>query len=169
VNNAVGRHPHVLPTTDADDFVGIRPLLGKRKPWPLFFYGVEPDIMREFTIHHKIFVRVFRNLVECVIMEGVSSEEIGLLAFLTSHVDCNMYSTMPTQDDPKRLVHIGMSSSKTKDLARVAQTIQGGIRVYPAHIVLETKFHTKNSVFNSAAINRHSLRRMLLKIKRSLQ
>ena len=142
---------------------------GKKNPWPLFFYGVEADIMREIQNHEKLYVRVFRNLVEAVIMEGVSSEEIGLLAFLVSHVDCNLFATMPTQDDPKRLVHIGMAAKDQSKLADVAKTIQGSIRFYPAHIVLETRFHTKNSIFNSVVINRRTMNRMMSRIKQSLQ
>ena len=125
--------------------------------------------MREFQIHDKIYVRVFRNLVEAVITEGVSSEEIGLLAFLVSHVDCNMFATMPTADDPKRLVHIGMASKDKTKIGDVAKTIQGSIRFYPSHIVLETRFHTKNSVFNSTVINRRTMRRMLASIREKIR
>ena len=125
--------------------------------------------MREFKIHDKIFVRVFRNLVEAVILEGVSTEEIGLLAFLISHVDCNMFATMPTQDDPKRLVHIGMAAKDSSRIGQVAQNIQSSIRFYPSHIVLETRFHTSNSIFNSVCMNRRTLRRMMAHVRAKLR
>ena len=155
----------VVSHLPSQQFMGVRPKSKKKAPWPLFRYGVERDCMHEFELKEKIYVRVFRNLVECVVMEGVTSDLVGTLAFLLCHVEANIYVNQPKPDDIKHLVHIGMISKEKRKISDVAKLIATNVHQYPAHFVVETRFHTKNSYLNSHFINKHTLGRIMDKIK----
>ena len=146
----------------------MRPQVKKKKDWPLFRFGTFKDCLNEFELKEKIYVRVFRNLLEAVILEGATSDLVATLAFLICHTESNLYVNSPKIDDAKHLVHIGMVSKDKRKISDVAKMITSNIQRYPTHIVVETRFHLDNSYLNSKHMNKLSLEKVMDNISETM-
>lgn len=148
--HAVTNEMHVPPAEDPD----------YKETWsPLFKFGAVPDIVTEFNIKEKIWFRVYRNLVEVVIVEEANQTQIAMAAWFLAHAEGHLLVNTPVPDDPKKLLHITNIELNSK-ISSIALAMTGAIMAYPCHFVHETKFHTANSIFGSAIINKYALRRL---------
>ena len=144
------------------ELTGMRPKDPKKTPWPLFRFGITKDCMFEFSILDKIYVRCFRNLVEAVIVEGVRSSDVAVLSFFINHVDARVYVNIPTDNEPKKLRHIANAYSKptVQQLKELTRAMIASIVKYPTRVVVETKFQTVDSIFNSDLTNPSTIRKL---------
>ena len=109
-------------------------------------------------------IKVFTNLVEIIVMEGVDEYDLAMAMWLISHCQGHLFVNSPTQEDPKKLVHIANVTEKSRvsDLVRSMAT---NLVRYPSHFVLETTCSTQNSIFGSLLLNKHSVKRIYKAVK----
>ena len=137
----------------------------KKPNLPMFRYGVPTDVVSELiNIKDKVLMKVFTNLVEIIVMEGVDEYDLAMAMWLISHCQGHLFVNSPTQEDPKKLVHIANVTEKSRvsDLVRAIST---NLVRYPSHFVLETTFSTQNSIFGSLLLNKHSVNRIYKAVK----
>jgi hypothetical protein len=131
---------------------------------PLFKFGAPRDIVTAFDIKEKIFVKVFNNLIECVVLEGANQYDLAMLAWLLLHTEGHLFVNVPTQMEPKRLLHITNVKADSKVMDTTSK-MTSSITKYPCHFVLQAKFQTYNSIFNSPVIHRHGLARIYKEVR----
>ena len=132
---------------------------------PMFRYGVPSDVISDLiNIKDKILMKVYRNLVEFIVLEGVDEYNIAMAMWLVSHCEGHLHVNAPLPTDPKNLVHIANVTEKTKVVDLVAAVARNLVR-YPTHFVLETTFDTANSIFGSLLLNKHSVNRIYKAVK----
>ena len=143
---------------------------GEQDKWrqpnlPLFRFGAPKDAMSQIVnIKDRVLFKVFTNLVEIIIMEKADEYDLAMAMWLISHCTGNLYINIPQETDPKRLLHIATvkKESRIKDLV---YAVVGNVVRHPAHLVLETKFSTANSILDGELINKHSLNRIYAAVK----
>ena len=138
----------------------------KKKFEPLFKFGAPRDIITAFDIKEKIYVKVFKNLIECVVLEGSNQFDLAMLTWLLLHTEGHLFVNVPTPTEPKKLLHLHNVVRNDK-VENVTSIITSSITLYPCHIVLQTKFQTYNSIFNSPVINKHGLARIYKQVRNS--
>ena len=138
---------------------------------PLFRFGAPMDAMSSLvTVREGIcFLKCFSNLVELIVNDGVTQSDMNYIAWMMSHCEGNLYINTPTHDDPKKLLHIfNVTGQKVwiRDLSRAMLQV---LHTYPTHYVLTSKFHVGQTIFGSALMNKHSMKRMYEQVNLSLE
>ena len=132
---------------------------------PLFRFGAPRDlIVGLVNVKDRVMFKVFSNLVEFVIMEGADEYDLAMAMWLISHCQGHLFVNSPTQEDPKKLVHIANVTEKSR-VADLVRSIATNLVRYPSHFVLETTFDTQNSIFGSLLLNKHSVNRIYKAVK----
>jgi len=134
---------------------GERPAESKPAKWPLFYFGVRT--IRQFQLRNKIYCRIFPNLVEVVVLRGVTTEDILVLAFLLCHSESNLFVA---SNKDRKLTHIGRVTREQREVKNVSRTIQSAIREFPCHLVVEVKYSTINSLVGSPMMNKTTINRL---------
>ena len=132
---------------------------------PLFRFGAPKDAMSQMVnIKDRVIFKVFTNLVEMIIMDKADEYDLAMAMWLLSHCEGNLYINIPQETDPRRLLHIATvkKDSRIRDLVHA---VVGNVVHHPAHLVLETKFSTADSVLDGELINKHSLDRIYSAVK----
>ena len=128
-------------------------------PGPLFKYGSVYDILKEFDINRKIFVRIYKNLVEVVVLKGVKEPELKVVAWILNHLIGTFFVNTPTPQDTAALKHIKNVTKETKSV-EILKCMMKYLddRFYPIHFVLATKHNMLgqpiNAMVNSMTIGR---------------
>ena len=137
----------------------------KKPNLPMFRYGVPSDVVSDLiNIKDKVLMKVFTNLVEIIVMEGVDEYDLAMAMWLISHCQGHLFVNSPTQEDPKKLVHIANVTEKSR-VADLVRSIATNLVRFPSHFVLETTFDTQNSIFGSLLLNKHSVNRIYKAVK----
>ena len=115
----------------------------------MFRFGVPSDVISDLiNIKDKILMKVYRNLVEFIVMEGVDEYNLAMAMWLVSHCQGHLFVNSPVPNDLKKLVHIANVTEKSKVRDLVASVARHLVK-YPTHFVLETTFDTANSLFDA--------------------
>ena len=137
----------------------------KKPNLPMFRYGVPGDVVSDLiNIKDKVLIKVFTNLVEIIVMEGVDEYDLAMAMWLISHCQGHLFVNSPTKEDPKKLIHIANVTEKSR-VADLVRSIATNLVRYPSHFVLETTFDTQNSIFGSLLLNKHSVNRIYKAVK----
>ena len=137
----------------------------KKPTAPMFRFGVPSDVISDLiNIKDKVLMKVYRNLVEFIVMEGVDEYNLAMAMWLVSHCQGHLFVNSPVPGDLKKLVHIANVTEKSKVRDLVASVARHLVK-YPTHFVLETTFDTANSLFGSMMLNRHSINRIYAAVK----
>jgi hypothetical protein len=113
---------------------------------PLFKYAYSGDILRDFDLNKFIYVRVCKNLIEAILLNGVREWEIKVLAYMLNHVVGQMFVNIPTNEDNAKLHHIFnvTKGSETKDIYNaISKNVDP--QSYPMHFVLYAKWNVEGS------------------------
>ena len=106
-----------------------------------------------------IFVRIYKNLVEVVVLKGVKEAELKVVAWILNHLIGTFFVNTPTPSDTSALKHIKNVTKETKSM-EILKCIQRYLddRFYPIHFVLATKHNMMgqpvNAMTNSMTIGR---------------
>ncbi len=118
---------------------------------PLFRFGSPSDVMTDLIeIGSKVFVKVFKPLLEIIIHEGVSENDIRFIGSLILHAHGPFFVNIPSKDDPMRLLQLGQVDDTTR-LRDIQAAITGALsgNAWPIHFVLRADFKVRQSIFVS--------------------
>ena len=112
-------------------------------------------------IKNKIYARVFLDLVEFIIEEGVESTHVRMMAWLLTNCGGknNLFVNLPSDSDPMRLKHIANVEYKGR-LSSITKAITKALVKYPTHYVMQCQFKTTNTLLGSIFMNPASIDRM---------
>ena len=153
-------------------FVGTQYLDGgvdpryRRPNEPLFRFGAAGDLVKQMVnIKDRVLFKVFRNLIEIIVMRGVDEYDLAMAFWLLTHVEGHLFVNLPTPDNPKKLVHIANVTQKSR-ISELVTTAVGQLVRYPTHFVLQTQFSTMKGIFTNKAIsNREAMDKIYEKVK----
>ncbi len=133
----------------------------KPKPYkpgniPLFRYGAPHDIVSDvIEIGKKVWFKVFKNLVEIIVLDGILPEQIAFACWMISHVDGPLLVNVPTQADPSALKHIAEIGPKSR-ISDIVRLMTRNIVRYPTHFVVKSEFKLgPDNVIAGATIREH--------------
>jgi hypothetical protein len=123
---------------------------------PLFRYGAPHDIVSDvIEIGKKVWFKVFRNLVELIVLDGVLPEQIAFACWMIHHVDGPLLVNLPTQADPSALKHIMDIDGKTR-IRDIVQRMTRSLIRYPTHFVVKSVFRLgKDNIIAGNTIREH--------------
>ena len=128
----------------------------------LFRFGAPSDAVSSLiVIKDTIFCKIFTNLVEFIIEEGVRSEHVRMIAWLLTHCagTNHLFVNTPTDAEPMRLKHIANVKQHGR-LSDVVPKITSALAKFPTHFVLQCQFSTANTLLTSVFMNPESLKRI---------
>lgn len=144
---------------------------GEREEWkppnlPMFKFGAPSDLVTQMiNIKDRVLFKTFTNLVEMIVMEGADEYDLAMALWMLSHCEGHLMINIPTEKEPKKLLHVANVSEKSR-ISELVRSVVGHLYSYPAHLVLETKFSTKGSIFDSPEItNRTAIAKIYEKVK----
>ena len=144
---------------------------GDRKPWrapnePLFRFGAARDLVTQMVnVKDRVLFKVFKNLIEIIIMKNVDENDIAMALWLLTHVSGHLFVNLPSQDNPKKLVHIA-NITKQSRISDLVHTVVGQLVKFPTHLVLQAQFSTEGSIFtNKAVTNREALDKIYERVR----
>ena len=121
----------------------------KPKHGPLFKYGSVYDILKEFNINEKIYVRVYKQGVETVFLKGVQEASIKTVAWILNHLIGTLFVNTPTPEDTSKLRHIFNVTEKSVSMDIMKAMLKHlDTTTFPLHYYLATK----NAVMGSALL-----------------
>jgi hypothetical protein len=128
----------------------------------LFRFG-EPTaaVSSLIVIKDRIFAKIFTDLVEFIVEEGVASSDIRMMAWLLTHCAGNnhLFANTPTDSDPMKLLHIANVKQHGR-VSDVTKAITKALARYPTHFVMQCQFQTTNTLLGSVFMNKESLERI---------
>jgi len=134
----------------------------EKTPSKLFRFGAPSQAVSSLIIiKDKIFARVFIDLVEFIVEEGVQAGDIRMMAWLLTNCGGknNLFVNIPTPADPMKLRHIANVEYKGR-LANITKSISKALYQYPTHYVMQCQFKTTNTLLGSFFMNPESIKRM---------
>ena len=122
----------------------------------MFRYGAPHDIVSDvIEIGKKVWLKVFRNLVEVILLDGVLPEQIAFACWMVHHVDGPLLVNLPTQSDPGALKHVMDINEKTR-IGDIVRLMTRNIVRYPTHFVIKSHFKLgKDNIIAGATIREH--------------
>ena len=123
---------------------------------PLFRYGAPHDIVSDvIEIGKKVWFKVFKNLVELIVLDGILPEQIAFACWMISHVDGPLLVNVPTQADPSALKHIAEIGPQSR-IGDIVRLMTRNIVRYPTHFVVKSEFKLgPDNVIAGATIREH--------------
>ena len=141
------------------------------KPINLFFrFGAPEDQMSTLiNIRDRVFVKVFTNLVEVIVQDDtITQSDFNFMAWMLSHAPGNLFVNTPLPDNPKKLVHI-FNVKKHGSIKEIARALQQVLVRFPTHYVLQSEFYVGDTIFGTALMNKHSLKRLYQQVSLKLE
>ena len=133
-----------------------------REVTPLFRFGAPSDAMTDLIeIGSKVYVKVFRPLLEVIVHEGVTEADIRFIANLLLHANGPLFVNLPKPDDPSYLLQLGHVDEKTRirDLQAAMTGALAG-QTYPVHFVLRADFDVRKSIFLGRWVSQEAIQHM---------
>ena len=128
----------------------------------LFRFG-EPTsaVSSLIVIKDHIFCKIFTDLVEFIIEEGVASSDIRMMAWLLTHCAGNnhLFVNTPTDDNPMKLLHIANVKQHGR-VSDITKAITKALAKFPTHYVMQCQFQTTNTLLGSIFMQKESLNRI---------
>lgn len=128
----------------------------------LFRFG-EPTsaVSSLIVIKDHIFAKIFTNLVEFIIEEGVTASDVRMMAWLLTNCggQSHLFVNTPLDNNPMKLVHIANVKHHGR-VSDVTRAITKHLAKYPTHYVMQCEFRTTNTLLGSIFMNPESLKRI---------
>ena len=128
----------------------------------LFRFG-EPTqaVSSLIVIKDRIFAKVFTNLVEFILEEGVVGSDIRMMAWLLTNCEGtnHLFVNTPTDAEPMKLMHIANVAYHGR-VSDVTRAITKAMVKFPTHYVMECQFKATNTLLASTFMNPESLERI---------
>ena len=100
-----------------------------------------------------------------IVMEKADEYDLAMALWMLSHCEGHLMVNIPTPQEPKKLLHVANVSEKSR-ISELVRAVVGHLYSYPAHLVLETKFSTKGSIFDSPEVtNQQAIKQIYDKVK----
>ena len=155
-NNQIPGIPHGFEELLAQ--LNLKP----NEPEPLFKFAILHDLLKEYDIAKKIYVRVTKTVFEAVVLNGVEQFHLRVLGYFINHLQGHLLVNTPTDENPLKLLHI-MDVKEDTATEDVTRGVLKNLRPdnFPNHFVLYADFQIQLSSLMPKIASKETTLRLL--------